>query len=255
MCNQTNKVMENFGDDLDRSNLGKVWPSVFSAISLAAVCEAQTKRRLDRDLTSGTRTLEKIIEEVGRGPCRGVHIDLMDGKATQEKSWTPEETVKAKSALGLEFHVMTQQSASDALLLLRARPRSRVIVSLADLPKLVAEVGGAGETAKLAKVSPSGRGNIGASLKPDEHPRDIPVELNQLSCVLIMGYEPGDSDGIFIKSVLDKVPELIRMRKESNTSFAIKIDGGVKLSDVPYLEKIGIDEFVVGRDYFRHFLK
>lgn len=229
--------------------MDRVWPSAYSAIARAE--KLDTLDSLTGPLPSGLRSLAEVVDVVSRGPCQGVHIDLMDGIAVQASSWGVAEAAFIRSDLKLEFHVMTENGTNDAVTLMNAQPHSRVIVGTNEFLNLNAEFDGA--VAGRVGFIPACKADLGVALRPEEGPEALGSALTQLRCVLIMGYEPGDPNGIFMESVLEKVPELVRMRQMTGANFVIKMDGGVQLSDIPQLREIGVDEFVVGREYFRKF--
>jgi ribulose-phosphate 3-epimerase len=69
--------------------------------------------------------------------------------------------------------------------------------------------------------------------------------------VLLMSVNPGFGGQEFIPRTLDKVRALSRRRSELGLKFAIEIDGGVTLGNLPDVIRAGCDWVVAGVTIFR----
>ena len=65
-----------------------------------------------------------------------------------------------------------------------------------------------------------------------------------------MSVHPGFGGQTFIKTTLKKIEKLAQLRKDLGLSFAIEVDGGIKLSNVKDVLKAGADWLVVGSAIF-----
>ncbi len=74
--------------------------------------------------------------------------------------------------------------------------------------------------------------------------------LDIVDYVLVMSVNPGHGGQKFIPNSLNKVRELVRMRKERKLEFAIEIDGGVGPENIAEVAKAGVDWVVAGSSVF-----
>ena len=68
--------------------------------------------------------------------------------------------------------------------------------------------------------------------------------------VLVMTVYPGFSGQKFIPEALNKIPALVKARKERKLNFDIQIDGGVSLSNLRQVLDAGADSIVAGSAVF-----
>lgn len=75
--------------------------------------------------------------------------------------------------------------------------------------------------------------------------------LPDVDLVLIMSVNPGFGGQAFIDSSLEKVEQLVQIRKEMGQAFLIEIDGGVGLKNIEKLVRKGVDILVAGSSVFK----
>ena len=74
--------------------------------------------------------------------------------------------------------------------------------------------------------------------------------LEIVDYVLIMSVNPGFGGQQFIPRTLEKIRKLDRMRETRRLDFAIEIDGGVTLENLPEIVQAGCDWLVAGSSVF-----
>lgn len=88
------------------------------------------------------------------------------------------------------------------------------------------------------------------TIKPDTPVSKIEDVLEHVDMVLIMSVYPGFSGQTIIFECLEKIRNLVQIRKDKNLTFEIEIDGGVKLDNVREVIEAGADIIVTGSAVF-----
>jgi len=91
---------------------------------------------------------------------------------------------------------------------------------------------------------------VGLSIKPATPVRDLLPYIKEASLILVMTVEPGFGGQSFIMSSLDKVRELVEIRKEMKLNFMIEVDGGINLETIKLCRDAGVDIAVAGSYLF-----
>lgn len=92
---------------------------------------------------------------------------------------------------------------------------------------------------------------VAVSICPETEVSAIASVLDQVDMVLIMSVHPGFGGQKIIPETLDKVDELIAIRKEQDLSFLIQIDGGVNKDNIEEIKRRGVDVIVAGTAVFK----
>ena len=90
----------------------------------------------------------------------------------------------------------------------------------------------------------------GLSVKPGTSVSVIEKYLHKLDLVLVMSVEPGFGGQSFMYDMVNKVDQLIDLRKENNYSYLISIDGGINKDTIKYV-KDKCDFVVCGSFFFK----
>jgi ribulose-phosphate 3-epimerase len=91
---------------------------------------------------------------------------------------------------------------------------------------------------------------VGLALKPKTPIRTIIPYLHDVQLILVMTVEPGFGGQSFMIEMMDKVRDLVKIRKENGLHFAIEIDGGVNDETIHYAKEAGVDIVVAGSYLF-----
>ncbi len=92
----------------------------------------------------------------------------------------------------------------------------------------------------------------GVAINPGNPVATLDAVLSQLDYVLVMTVHPGFGGQAFIASELEKVKELVAIRKQRNLSFLIEVDGGIKLDTIAQTAQAGCDVFVSGSGIYKN---
>lgn len=90
----------------------------------------------------------------------------------------------------------------------------------------------------------------GVSVNPATPIATLENILGDVDLVLVMSVNPGFGGQKFIEQSLEKIKELVRIRKEKGYSYLIEIDGGVTLDNVERIKAAGADMLVAGSAVF-----
>lgn len=90
----------------------------------------------------------------------------------------------------------------------------------------------------------------GISVKPKTPVSAIEKYLADVELVLVMTVEPGFGGQKIISECVDKVKELVELRKKLNLDFKISVDGGVNENTIQSVIDAGSDVIVSGSAFF-----
>lgn len=92
---------------------------------------------------------------------------------------------------------------------------------------------------------------VGISIKPGTAVEKIIPFLDKVDLVLVMSVEPGFGGQSFMMSVVEKIEQLRRLKKELKLSYLIEVDGGINDSTAKYAKEAGADVLVAGSYVFK----
>ena len=169
-----------------------------------------------------------------------IHLDIMDGHFVPNISFGPaiSKQIEAVTHLPLDVHLMV----TDPLQWVPqfAFPQTKFIT-------VHIEANHVQEAVLAIQKEHIG---VGLALKPKTPVRAIIPYLNDVSLILVMTVEPGFGGQTFMADMMDKVRELVRLRKENGLHFAIEIDGGVNDETAKIAKDAGVDIVVAGSYLF-----
>ena len=169
-----------------------------------------------------------------------IHLDIMDGHFVPNISFGPaiSKQIEAVTHLPLDVHLMV----TDPLQWVPqfAFPQTKFIT-------VHIEANHVQEAVLAIQKEHIG---VGLALKPKTPVRAIIPYLNDVSLILVMTVEPGFGGQTFMVDMMDKVRELVRLRKENGLHFAIEIDGGVNDETAKIAKDAGVDIVVAGSYLF-----
>ena len=91
---------------------------------------------------------------------------------------------------------------------------------------------------------------VGVAINPHTSTHLLCDIVNDIDLVCIMSVNPGFGGQSFINNTYNKISELKKMRKDSNSNFLIEIDGGVNDKNAKKLIEAGADVLVAGSFVF-----
>ena len=91
----------------------------------------------------------------------------------------------------------------------------------------------------------------GIAINPDTPIKDLEPYLNEIDMVCLMGVFPGFSGQKFINKTNSRLRDLKNLIESKKSKALIQIDGGVDLSNVKELSRLGADILVSGSCIFK----
>ena len=193
-------------------------------------------------LSADFSQLGKEIINLEKGGADLIHVDVMDGHFVPNLTIGPPVIKALRKYTKLPFDVHLMISPVHKYIKDFANAGSDIITihpeATNDLQSSIDKIN------KLNK-------KVGVSLNPDSKIDLIEKNLDQIDLVLIMSVNPGFGGQKFMPEVLDKIKNLVRIRKERNLNFDIEIDGGINFDNCKLAIEAGANIIVSGTTIFK----
>ena len=175
-----------------------------------------------------TKKLDKTVADY-------IHLDIMDGKFTENKTWTFSEVKKiiSYSKLPLDVHLMVNNP--EKYIEEYAMMNTSYLTFHYEAVKDVEEM--------INKVKEYGL-KVGVSICPDTNVEVLFPYLNQIDQVLVMSVVPGKSGQSFIETSPEKIRKLKEEILKQNTKTIISVDGGINNETGLLCKEAGVDMLV-----------
>jgi len=168
-----------------------------------------------------------------------LHLDIMDGKFVDNKSFTISQVKKIRFPCKAEAHLMVidyKKYIKDYFALAEMFIMHREVLKR-DFPKTI-------EFLKKNKKF------VGISINPETSVDELKY-LDKIDLVLIMSVHPGLPGQKFIEHSLRKIRKLKDLRKKNKYHYSIEVDGGIDSEIAKKCEQAGADIVVIGSKLFR----
>ena len=164
-----------------------------------------------------------------------IHIDVMDGKFVENKTWTFSETKKITdySSLPLDVHLMVNnpQKYIEDYALLNTNDIIFHYESVKDIDEMISLIKNYGL-------------KVGIAISPDTEVEVLFPYLNKIDIVLIMSVYPGKSGQSFIENTPLKIEKLKQEIINQNSNTIISVDGGINNETGLLCKNAGVDMLV-----------
>ena len=164
-----------------------------------------------------------------------IHLDIMDGKFVENKTWTYSEIKKIVSytTKPLDVHLMVNNPLTyiEDYAMLNTVYLTIHFEAVKNLEKIVSEI-------KFYGLK------VGVSICPKTSVKVLFPYLKDIDEVLIMSVEPGKSGQSFIENTIDKIKELKNEIISQNAKTIISVDGGINDETGLLCKEAGCDMLV-----------
>lgn len=168
------------------------------------------------------------IKKINETDAEYIHVDIMDGKFVENKTDDFLNELKYTKK-PLDIHLMVDNPIDYIIKYKDLKPdyitiHSEIEYNLFDLIDLI----------KSFNIK------VGISIKPNTSIESIEKYLNIVDNILIMSVEPGMGGQKFMDSILYKIDELKRLRKENDYNYIISIDGGINDTTIKKVKDVDL---------------
>ncbi len=201
--------------------------------------------KVNVSILSNTLKPLDIVKELDKTNADAIHIDIMDGKFVDNKTWTTSEIIKLTkySNLPLDVHLMVNNPSKyiEDYAMLNTNNITFHYEAVKDVNKVINEIKDYGL-------------KVGIAVNPDTDVKNIYDYLSNIDIVLIMSVYPGKSGQVFINETLDKIKELKDYIVNNNFKTLISVDGGINDETGKLCKEAGAD-ILVSASYIHNDIK
>lgn len=176
-----------------------------------------------------------IVKKLDNTKADYIHIDIMDGKYVENKTWTVSEIKKITSCskLPLDVHLMVENPSKyiEEFALLNTNYIAFHYEAVKDIDKMINEIKKYGL-------------KVGIAINPETSEEVVFPYLSRIDEALIMSVHPGKSGQSFIESTPDKIERLKEEILRQNVKTIISVDGGINDETGKLCLQKGIDMLV-----------
>lgn len=192
-------------------------------------------------LSADFADLKNEVKKLERGGADYLHLDVMDGNYVPNISFGAPiiKSIKKITKLPLDVHLMID------------RPE-RYIEDFANAGADIITVHGESTTHihRVIQIIKSLGVKAGISLNPSSPLSSLDYIIDDIDLILIMSVNPGFGGQSFIPAIKEKIKKTRKLIDSSGKDIILEVDGGIKLSNVEGIVKLGADLIVVGSDIF-----
>ncbi len=193
-------------------------------------------------LSADFSQLGNEIKKLSDAGADMIHVDVMDGHFVPNLTIGPPVIKDLKKYSSIPFDVHLMISPVHKYIQTYAEAGADIITIHPEATEDLQE-----SINKIKKF----KKKVGVSLNPKTKIDTITEMLNQINLVLIMSVNPGFGGQKFMPEVLDKIRELVDIRKKQNLDFDIEIDGGINFENCKLAIEAGANILVSGTTIFK----
>lgn len=180
---------------------------------------------------SSKKSMRETIRLIEETTADYIHVDLMDGGFVPKKNFTIEEVEELleKHTKPLDIHLMVFDPIIYVPSLAKLNPEFITfhLEATKDVVKTI-------EAIKMQGIK------AGITIRPDTDLYELMPYLSLVDLVLIMSVEPGEGGQEFMISAVERLQELLQIRKNNGLSFLTQIDGGINKDTIRLVGDVDI---------------
>lgn len=150
-----------------------------------------------------------------------IHLDVMDGSFTQNKSFTCNDLLKIKSKKEYDIHIMSKNLDKEINDAIKLKPS--FITFHYEATK---------DILKYIKLIKDNNIKVGLAINPNTRIYKIKKYLKYIDLVLVMSVYPGMGGQKFIKKTVRKLKKLNKKKYD----YLISVDGGINKDTIFYVK-------------------
>ncbi len=191
--------------------------------------------KISTSILSIKKDIEKNIDKLGKTKTDYIHLDIMDGIFVENKTDFIEykDQIMATNKI-LDVHLMVEDVDMyiEKYKIFNPDYITFHLEVKTDIYSLINKI------KKICKV--------GISIKPNTTVQELKPYLKDVDLVLVMSVEPGKGGQKFMEESIQKIEELVHLRKENNYIYEIQVDGGINKETI---EKVKMCDIAVVGSY------
>lgn len=161
---------------------------------------------------------QDIVKKLDNTKADFIHVDIMDGKFVENKTWTISEVKKivSYSKLPLDVHLMVENPSKyiEDYALLNTSYITFHYEAVKDIDKMINEIKNYGL-------------KVGIAINPETDEKVLYPYLTKIDQILVMSVHPGKSGQSFIDNTPNKIENLKQEIINQNAKTIISVDGGI----------------------------
>lgn len=161
---------------------------------------------------------QDIVKKLDITKADYIHVDIMDGKFVENKTWTISEVKKivSYSKLPLDVHLMVENPSKyiEDYALLNTSYITFHYEAVKDIDKMINEIKNYGL-------------KVGIAINPETDEKVLYPYLTKVDQILVMSVHPGKSGQSFIDNTPNKIDNLKQEIINQNAKTIISVDGGI----------------------------
>ena len=181
--------------------------------------------------------LKTNIKKLDQTNIDYLHLDIMDGKFVDNKTWKFIELkniLKSTNSLK-DVHLMVNNVKKYIKKYKKLKPEYITFHLEATKTPL-----------KIINIIKKNGIKVGISIKPNTNIEELRPYLSLVDLILVMSVEPGRGGQEFITASIDKIKYLDEKRLKNNYKYVIEVDGGINDTNYHLLKSCNVDIVVVG---------
>lgn len=201
--------------------------------------------KISVSILSSSIKASDIVKELDKTNADFIHLDIMDGKFVENKTWTFSEIKKitSYSKLPLDVHLMVKNPEKyiEDYAMLNTTYLAFHYEAVKDINKMIDLVKNYGL-------------KVGIAINPETNEEVLYPYLKDIDEVLVMSVHPGKSGQSFIDASVNKIKNIKDEIIKQNTNTIVSVDGGINNETALLCKEAGVDR-LVSASYLHNNLK
>ena len=186
-------------------------------------------------ILSSTIKAQDIVKKLDNTSCDFIHVDIMDGKFVENKTWTYSEIKKIASFSNkpLDVHLMVE------------KPKKYIEdYAMLNTDRIIFHYEATKDIDEMIDYVKNYGLKVGIAINPDTDEKVLYPYLKKIDEVLVMSVVPGKSGQSFIETSVNKIKNIKEEIVKQNLNTQISVDGGINNETGLLCKEAGCDILV-----------